>query len=432
MAVTELQAALTMKRTPARRYPETLEAGSRGLLLAAFVLALSAGMSTAAMADVDSSELPEFSSCLARLEATAADQGIRRSTLEQAFASINPVEHVLDADQSQPEFFYTFWHYLDRRVTDDRVERGREMLRTHYRLLHSIYREYGVRPEYLVAFWGMETNYGRYFGSVPVLDALATLACNQRRSEMFTREFVTALDVLQRGEMDLTSKQGSWAGAMGHTQFLPSTYSRYAVDHDRDGHKDLYGSLEDVFASSANYLSEIGWNEGERWGREVIVPFRFDWSLAGLDSSRTVTEWRELGLRDAFGRPLPESDIKGSLLLPMGHKGPAFLVYENFHIIMKWNRSISYALAVGHLADRVAGMGELTAKQPEAIELLSRAEVTEIQEILNQLGYASGEPDGVVGSKTRKAAQEFQADAGLPADGYPDKTLLVALRRSAE
>lgn len=374
----------------------------------------------------------DFGACLARLENAAADRGISEATLRTALASVNPVERVLEADRRQPEFFYTFWHYLDSRVTENRIERGRAMYRKHYALLHRIQQRYGVRPEYLLAFWGMETNYGSYFGSVPVLDALATLACDQRRSEMFTAEFVNALTIHEAGALDMLKARGSWAGAMGHTQFLPSTYLGHAVDFDRDGRRDVFNSIADAFASSANYLTSIGWKGDERWGREVIVPFKFDWSLAGLDTKKTVSEWRALGLRDAFGRPLPESDMSGSLLLPMGHKGPAFLVYDNFHVIMKWNTSISYALAVGHLADRIAGMGRLTAERPEHVRLLSVAEVTEIQDLLNRLGYASGEPDGVVGRQTRSATRAYQSSVGLPADGYPDHTLLEHLRQSAK
>ncbi len=374
---------------------------------------------------------PTFDSCMARLQATAADSGISPATLEKTLAKVKPVERVIAADRQQPEFFYTFWHYLDSRVTDTRVERGRELYRKHYNLLHRIYLRYGVRPEYLVAFWGMETNYGSYFGSVPVLDALATLACDQRRSEMFTREFVNALSIHETGAMDLTKVRGSWAGAMGHTQFLPSTYLGHAVDYDRDGRRDVFGSLPDAFASAANYLRDIGWEGEQRWGREVLVPFKFDWSLAGTETTKTVSEWRALGLRDAFGRPLPESQMKGSLLLPMGHKGPAFLVYDNFNVIMKWNASQSYALAVGYLADRIAGMGRLTAERPDHVRLLSTAEVSEIQGLLNTLGYESGEPDGVVGRQTRSAARAFQSVAGLPADGYPDHLLLEKLRQSA-
>lgn len=396
--------------------------------LAAALLATSPVLSVAD----DAGLMNEFSACMSRLEAAAVDSGISKNTVQTTLQSVQPVRRVISADRQQAEFFYTFWHYLDGRVTDTRIERGREMYRKHYDLLHRIYQRYGVRPEYLVAFWGMETNYGSYFGSVPVLDALATLACDQRRSEMFTREFVNALSIHESGAMDLTRVKGSWAGAMGHTQFLPSTFLGNAVDYDRDGRRDLFGSLPDAFASSANYLNRIGWNGDQRWGREVIVPFKFDWSLAGLDTKKTVSEWRALGLRDAFGRPLPESDIEGSLLLPMGHKGPAFMVYNNFHTIMKWNHSISYALAVGHLADRVAGMGRLTAERPEHVRLLSVAEVSEIQGLLNRLGYESGEPDGVVGQQTRSAARSFQSEAGLPADGYPDHQLLEYLRQSAK
>lgn len=372
-----------------------------------------------------------FDACMTRLEAAAVDGGISTATLEKTLANVKPVERVIAADRQQPEFFYTFWHYLDGRVTATRVERGRELYRKHYPLLHQIYLNYGVRPEYLVAFWGMETNYGSYFGSVPVLDALATLACDQRRSEMFTREFVNALSIHETGAMDLTQVRGSWAGAMGHTQFLPSTYLGHAVDYDKDGRRDVFGSLPDAFASAANYLTDIGWDGEARWGREVLVPFKFDWSLAGLETKKTVSEWRALGLRDAFGRPLPESNMQGSLLLPMGHKGPAFLVYDNFHVIMKWNASLSYALAVGYLADRIAGMGQLTAKRPDHVRLLSTAEISEIQGLLNKLGYESGEPDGVVGRQTRSAARAFQSVAGLPADGYPDAQLLEILRQSA-
>lgn len=373
-----------------------------------------------------------FDTCLARLQAAATDNGISSSTLQTAFPAIKPVERVIKADRQQPEFFYTFWHYLEGRVTDTRIERGRELYRKHYPVLQRIHQRYGIRPEYLVAFWGMETNYGSYFGSVPVLDALATLACDQRRSDMFTREFINALSIHEQGAMDITRVRGSWAGAMGHTQFLPSTYLGHATDFDGDGRADLFNSLADAFASSANYLSAIGWQGEQRWGREVLVPFKFDWSLAGLETKKTVSEWRALGLRDAFGRPLPHSDIQGSLLLPQGHKGPAFLVYNNFHVIMKWNASISYALAVGHLADRIAGMGRLTSSRPEHVRLLTTAEISEIQGLLNRLGYETGEPDGVVGRRTRSATQAYQSTAGLPADGYPDHSLLEHLRQAAK
>lgn len=373
----------------------------------------------------------DFQSCLVSLASQVRAAGIEPHVVDSVFPTIQPRAQVIAADNAQPEFFHTFWQYIDQRVTDQRVERGRELLKKHYRLLHEIEANYGVRPEYLLAFWGLETNYGSVFGKIPLLDALATLACDQRRTQLFTRELTTALSLHQNGDIDVTRISGSWAGAMGHTQFLPSTYSNHAVDFDRDGRKDLFRSLPDVFASASNYLLNIGWKPDERWGREVIVPFRFDWSQAGLDRKKSVSEWRALGLKDAFGRPLPHSEMQGSLLLPMGQDGPAFLLYDNFHVIMEWNRSISYALAVGYLADRIAGMGQLTAKRPDHVRLLSLAEVAEIQALLNELGYDSGTPDGVVGRKTRQAARDFQLAVGVAADGYPDHDLLEQLRRSA-
>jgi len=312
--------------------------------------------------------LKEFRSCMARLETTSIKSGVSPRTVKSVLESVRPVERVKKADREQPEFFYTFRHYLDSHVTAARVERGRQMYRKHYKLLESIYLSYGIRPQYLMALWGMETNYGHYLGSVPVLDALATLACCQRRSKMFTREFVNALSIHETGAMDLTCVKGSWAGAMGHMQFMPSTYRSYAVDYDQDGRIDLFSSLPDAFASSANYLRRVGWAGDQRWGREVLIPSKFDYSLAGLGKRKSVTQWRALGLRDASGRPLPESGIKASLLMPMGDRGPAFLVYKNFRVIRKWNASLNFAFAVGHLADRIADTGETTAKLTEQDE----------------------------------------------------------------
>lgn len=371
----------------------------------------------------------DFDTCIEQLGQQALAAGISRQTVQDTLPGVQPLERVIRADRSQPEFQQTFRDYLDARVTEDRVQRGRELLREHYRLLHDIYLDYGVRPEYLLAFWGLETNYGRIFGNVPLLDALGTLACDARRSEFFSKQFITALQLHDRNILDVTDTPGSWAGAIGHTQFLPSTVLNNAVDHDGDGRIDLFNSLGDALASAATYLNNMGWNDGERWGREVVLPKEFDWSLAGYDRKRTVTEWRRMGIEDAFGRPLPVADLDASLILPMGHSGPAFLVYDNFHTIMGWNRSIAYAVAVGHLADRIAGMGRLAASPTDNDQQLSTAEIHEVQEKLNERGFTAGEPDGVVGRLTRKAVQDFQAQAGLPADGYPDRKLLQALRQ---
>lgn len=372
----------------------------------------------------------EFEQCVDQLGLRARAAGVSEQALAQTLPTVDEIERVISADRDQPEFRESFWEYIERRVTSYRVDRGRELLREHYRLLHKVYLEYGVRPEYIIAFWGLETNFGNIFGDLEWLDALATLACDPRRSEFFSSEFITALRLHDRGLLDARETSSSWAGAIGHTQFLPSTVLRHAQDFDGDDRIDLFNSLPDAFASAANFLRSMGWKDGERWGREVVVPEGFDWTRAGLDRKQSVTEWRRLGLEDAFGRRLPVADMPASLLAPMGHRGPTFLVYDNFHVIMGWNRSIAYAASVGHLADRIAGMGRLAATEPDNEQRLSMREIKEVQQLLNARGFASGEPDGVIGSQTRQAVQEFQARTGLPADGYPDQQLLRRLRQA--
>ncbi len=387
------------------------------------LVVLAAPMSVTASLDQ-----PAFQACLEDLRTQAVDQGIDRGTVDAAFAGLELQERVLELDRSQPEFLQTFGQYLGTRVTDSRVERGRELLREHAALLEQIHATYGVQPHYLVALWGLETNFGSYFGTMPVLDSLATLACDQRRSDYFTGELVEALRILDAGHIDQDSMRGSWAGAMGHTQFMPSTFTRYAVDGSGNGRIDLWNDLEDVFASSANYLARIGWRDGERWGREVRIPDGFDWSQADGRERRSVRAWADKGVRAADGTPLPDSDIEAALIVPAGHQGPAFLVYNNFRQIMRWNTSTSYALAVGHLADRIAGMGTLHTQPPDETAL-RREEVKEMQQRLNALGFDSGRPDGIAGRMTRSALREFQLSRDLPADGHPNQAMLQALRR---
>ena len=371
-----------------------------------------------------------FGQCVAGLRSLAAEQGYPPETLDAAFADIRQSQRVLRLDRQQPEFFFTFWDYIERTVTNHRVERGRRLLERHHDILQNVYRDFGVRPEYLLAFWGLETNYGNVLGGFSVLNALATLACDERRGEFFTKEFFSALKIVEAENIPVKKLRGSWAGAMGHTQFLPSVFLEHALDFDADGRRDIYGSLPDVFASSANYLRAIGWQPGERWGREVIAPKNFDWSLANPQIKKPISEWNTLGIKTAFGDALPAVDIEGSVIAPAGFRGPAFLVYGNFDVAMRWNRSTSYALAVGILADRITGSAGLVTKKPRGFRPLTRDDVVEIQTTLNDLGYDSGEPDGVVGRQTRSAAREFQLQAGLVADGFPDKNLLYYLRKS--
>jgi membrane-bound lytic murein transglycosylase B len=281
-----------------------------------------------------------------------------------------------------------------------------------------------------VAFWGLETNFGDYLGSFPVVGSLATLAHDPRRSEFFRSELLAALSIIDDGNISAAEMIGSWAGAMGQPQFMPSTFVRFAVDADADGRRDIWHSLPDVFASAANFLAKSGWRGDETWGREVRLPAGFDLELTGLEVEKTLAAWQILGVRKANGDDLPRVDMKGSLILPAGHAGPAFLVYSNYRTILQWNRSDLYAIAVGHLADRIAGKGPLVATRPDSEQRLSRNQVEKMQELLSARGFDPGSIDGVIGSQTRQAIKEFQRTAKLPADGHPTPELLELLQKN--
>jgi len=368
-----------------------------------------------------------FDQCLNNLLSNAASQNISKQTIDSSRASIKYSARVIELDRQQPEFTTTFADYLNRRVTQDRVDKGRALLEKHKDLLDKVSKEYGVPAQYLVSFWGMETNYGSFFGKMSVLDSLATLACDPRRSEYFTGEFIDALKIIDEGAVVPSKMEGSWAGAMGHVQFMPSAFLRHAVDYDGDGKRDLWNSLPDAMASAANFLRSLGWEKGSRWGREVTLPENFDFLEAGLNQSRTLKEWRAAGLKQAKGDLLPDDDISASLLVPAGHNGPAFLVYDNFRVIMKWNRSEFYAISVGHLADRIAGGGKLVQPPPTDAVRLSRQQVMDIQIKLQQAGIDIGEPDGIFGPATRRALGEYQKKNGMIADGFTDNETLKKL-----
>lgn len=365
-----------------------------------------------------------FSVCVEQLKSTARERGISEPVVERDLAAVNYVERVIELDRRQPEFSESFATYFERRVTEDRIVRGRKLLAEHRSLLNRISKEFGVPPQYLVAFWGLETNFGGFFGKMPVLDSLATLACDPRRSDYFTGELINALKIIDEGSITAARMQGSWAGAMGHTQFMPSVFLRYAIDYDGDGKRDLWGSLPDALASAANFLRGIGWRNEERWGREVKLPENFAFENAGLSKNLSLAEWHKLGIRQTSGQALPNVDMQASLLVPSGHQGPAFLVYENFHVIMRWNRAEAYALAVGHLADRINGGGSLS-RAPVQSPRLNREQVIQLQQALNDQGFAAGEADGVLGPGTRAAISRYQKSAGQIADGFPGRELLA-------
>ena len=362
----------------------------------------------------------EFSSCINDWQLQARALGLKRSTIEDVIPRLRHLPEVIGYDRAQPEFTQTFAQYLHRRLTPARIDLGHTLLQDNEEFLAGLTRQYGVPGRYLVAFWGMESNYGAYLGKMPTLSSLATLACDPRRSAFFTEELFAALKLMERESFKPQQMQGSWAGAMGHTQFMPSAYRQYAIDGNADGQIDLWKSHRDALASGANFLEHLGWQRELRWGREVRLPSDFPFHETGLENRKPLHYWVSLGVVASNGNPLPASELSTAILLPAGHTGPAFAVYPNFDIIMKWNRSEFYALAVGLLADQISGRPPL--RQPPSLEEqpLSRESLIQIQTRLNLLGFDAGEPDGIMGPRTQSALRAFQASIGLIADGYPD------------
>ena len=370
-----------------------------------------------------------FEDWLMELRADARSQGISDETLDAAFATVEaPIPRVLELDRSQPEFVQTFTGYMRNRMSQARIERGQALLEEHRELFQRIQNEYGVQPHYLVSFWALESNFGDFTGGFSVINALATLAYDPRRNDMFRSELITALRIIEEGHISAEQMSGSWAGAMGQCQFMPTTFYRYAKDGDGDGRIDIWNSVPDVFASAANFLSQSGWRGDERWGREVILPEGFDFTLTGTGVRKTVTEWNSLGITRVNKSPLGNADLEGSIVLPAGSNGPAFLAYNNFRTTMVWNRSTYYAISVGHLADRFVGGGPIMYMPENEERPMSRELVTELQTLLNAQGVDAGTPDGILGSRTRAAVRAYQEQANLPTDGYPSFELLEQLR----
>jgi membrane-bound lytic murein transglycosylase B len=372
-----------------------------------------------------------FLEWLDALRSEARRRGISESTLNAALNDIAPVMRVIELDRNQPEFTQTFWTYLRKQVNDHRIKRGRAMLSKHLDLLNNIHAEYGVPPRYLIALWGLETTFGDYLGSFRVIEALATLAYDQRRAQFFRAELLNALKIVEEGHISPDAMQGSWAGAMGHMQFIPSTFTGHAVDYTGDGRKDIWDSLPDAFASAANFLCNIGWQPEQIWGREVRLPENFNLMLATLDMKKTLAEWSSLGVRRSDWKALPQANMAGSIVLPQGYKGPAFLVYDNFRAILRWNRSINYAISVGYLADRIVELPQIANGRDAEHEPLSLEEAKEMQQLLNLLGFDAGPEDGLLGFHTSSAIRAFQNEHSLPPDGYPSPALLKRLRTLA-
>jgi len=309
-----------------------------------------AGGMTAGVAAED----PAFAVWVKELEDDARAAGISEKTIEEALGSLVPVPEVVELDRKQPETRQTFEQYRDRVLSENRVERGRKRLKEHRSLLNKIAAEYNVQPRFIIALWGIETSYGSFLGGHHVIKALATLAYDGRRADLFRRELIAALRILDRGDIKLEDMKGSWAGAMGQSQFMPSSFLRFAVDYDGDGRRDIWNTLPDVFASIANYLSQSGWNDSYTWGRPVkLAASKPSASSAGLKVIKSLPEWQSLGVRRENGRSLPAVTLNASLLRTDEGKGPSYLVYDNFRVLMIWNRSTYFALTVSELSDLI-------------------------------------------------------------------------------
>lgn len=371
----------------------------------------------------------DFPSWLQQFRVKALEAGIPASLFDQSFAGITPDTAVIKADYSQPEFSRPVWEYLDGAISAPRVRSGQALLTNERQTLESIERHYGVDRQTLVAIWGLESNFGQFMGDKSVIRSLATRAHEGRRPAFAEQQLLAALQILASGDIGLTGLRGSWAGAMGQTQFIPTTYLSHAVDFDGDGRRDIWNSRADALASAAHYLQASGWQSGQPWGFEVALPDGFDFSLADETLRKPLGEWTEHGVKMRLPAGV-DLQAQSYLLLPAGHRGPAFVVLPNFRAILAYNNSSSYALAVGLLGDSFAGAGKIQAQWPRADLPLARSERIELQERLEQLGYQPGIADSIIGANTRRAIRAFQRDQTLPADGYASKPLLERLRAS--
>lgn len=364
---------------------------------------------------------------------TARAAGITANTYNAAFAGVQPDNSILRSAGNQAEFVRPIWDYLDSMVSEKRLTNGREMLQMHRRTLDAIEARYGVDRHIVVAIWGMESSYGQVLDNPkivkPVIRSLATLAYADRRRQRFGRkQLVAALKILQNGDTNVAGLTGSWAGAMGHTQFIPTTYEAYAVDFDGDGRRNIWTSIPDALASTASYLDTMGWESGKTWGYEVQLARGFNFELADNKTSRSLAEWQRLGVQRTRGRGFPRANDKARLFVPAGAHGPAFLMLKNFRVIKRYNNADAYALAVGHLADRLRGGAGFDQNWPRNEKPLTRTQRKELQQLLARRGYYSGAIDGKIGPMSRAAIRRFQKQSGLDVDGYASTMILQRLQ----
>lgn len=379
--------------------------------------AATAGTST------DADHAAGFAAWRTAFAAQALAGGIRPDTVRDVLGNAQWQPRVVELDRAQPEFTRTPWAYLDSAVSAQRIAQGQAKLAEHQATLDAAAARYGVPATVITAIWGIESNYGSHFGSLRTVDALATLAYEGRRRAWAQSELLAALRIIDAGDIAADRMIGSWAGAMGHTQFLPSVFLAYAVDADGDGHRDIWGSIPDVTASTAHFLARSGWQANEPWGAEVQLPPSFDYARADPGVRQNTAQWEAEGVRSLQGQALPNL-AAASIVTPAGARGPAFVVGANFRTILRYNNSTNYALAVALLSQKIGGGAAVAGAWPRDLEPLTRTQMQALQEALNRNGFSAGTPDGVMGPATRAGLRALQHSMGLAQDGYPTLELL--------
>ena len=396
---------------------------TRWLALGVKTICVAALLSCASLV---SAQTGSFESCVSGLRQSVISQGIQGAVFDRAMAGVEPDPDVIKAFSFQPEFRTAIWDYLAGLVDQERVDDGRAKLKEWSKVLAEAEQKYGVDRHVIVAVWGVESNYGKIQGKRELVRSLTTLICADKRQAFFRGELLATLRILQSGDIPAESLVGSWAGAFGQTQFMPTTYQRLAVDFDGDGRRDIVGSVPDALGSTANFLKKAGWVTGQPWGVEVKLPANYS-GPSGRRNKQSLAQWKSLGIKPYGSINVPDTTQAG-LLLPAGAQGPAFLVFKNFDAIYSYNAAESYALAIAHLSDRLRGGGVFKTAWPTDDPGTSRAERREIQQALVKRGYDIGEIDGLIGAKSREAISDFQKANGMTVNGRAGQQVLKALR----
>lgn len=366
--------------------------------------------------------------CVETLWPAAKGAGVTRATFDRAFQGFTPDPEVVEAANFQPEYVKPIGEYIDRVVSEKRIATGKQMLTDNKALLDQLEAKYGVDRHILVAIWGVESNYGTQPGDKNIIRSLGTLYCTGTKAKFAKVQVVTALKILQHGDIALEGMNGSWAGAMGHTQFIPTTYTRFAIDQDGDGKRDIWTDIPDALGSTASYLKFAKWTPGQTWGYEVSLPKGVDAKKINTSTMRSLGDWQKLGVVRVSGEPFSRPNDKATFFAPAGSNGPCFLLLNNFRAILHYNTANSYALAVGHLADRLSGSGPFVHPWPTDETHLSLDQRTALQQLLIAKGLLTGDADGVIGPATLEAVKTYQRSKGLPVDGFPSMTILKDLQ----